>query len=361
MTMAKEQNGGDEGRVPRRPGIKEVAERAGVAFSSVSRVLSNHPDVSEVMKHRVNDAVAALGYQPDLLAQGLRTGATMTIGFVAGDISNPLMSEIAFAAEVELRKANYSMLLTNSTNRPELDVAHVRLLNQRRVDGVMLSVTDESDGILNALLKGLTIPAVLVDRQIKGLSVSAVLSDHASGIEAAVDHLAELGHRRIGLVNGNPRVRPARQRAAGLRNAARKHEGVTVAVRSTDFSAASSAAATHELLASPEPPTAVIAGSNQILVGVLEAFRELGVSVPGDLSLVTCDHTPLAKFLTPEISTISRSPTQIGMKAAQLLLDQLKGGAAQVAVLPTHFRPTSSCAAPKSRVKVTVRSGQKAE
>src|SRR5580698_9918271 len=106
---------------PGRISMKEVAQRAGVAPSSISRVLSGHPNVSDVMRNRVTDAVAALGYEPDHLAQSLRRGATMTVGFVVGDISNPVLSENALGAETRLREAGYSMLLVNSMTDPQLD------------------------------------------------------------------------------------------------------------------------------------------------------------------------------------------------------------------------------------------------
>jgi LacI family transcriptional regulator, galactose operon repressor len=126
-----------------RSSMRQVAEMAGVAMSSVSRVLSGHPDVSPAMRERVMEAVERLGYEPDLLAQSLRRKATRSVGFVVGDISNPLLAEITLGAETTLREAGYSMLLTNSENDPALDASHVRLLMQRRVDGLMLSLASE--------------------------------------------------------------------------------------------------------------------------------------------------------------------------------------------------------------------------
>src|SRR5713226_1249741 len=123
-----------------RSSMQEVAERAGVAVSSVSRVLADHPDVSERMRERVLNAVNALGYQPDFVAQSLRRGATLTIGFVVGDISNPLLADAALGAESVLRGAGFSMLLMNSENNPALDAAHIRFFVNRRVDGMILSL-----------------------------------------------------------------------------------------------------------------------------------------------------------------------------------------------------------------------------
>jgi LacI family transcriptional regulator len=328
--------------------MREVADRAGVALSSVSRVLSEHPDVSVVMRNRVLDAVAALGYEPDILAQSLRRGATMSVGFVVGDISNPLLSQVALGAEVRLRATGYSMLLTNSVNNPGMDAEHVRLLAQRRVDGLLLSLADETDTETAEALRRANVPAVLVDRGASELpNVSAVLSDHSAGITAAVHHLTQLGHRQIALVNGNPKVRPARVRANALRQACRGRRGVSVTVRSGEFSADHGQAATLSLLAADKPPTAIIAGGNQILAGVLRAVQESRVDVPGDLSLVTCDDLALSEFLSPALSTVSRDPGEIGSVAAELLVDLIHGSEPQEVTLPVGFRPTDSCTPPK--------------
>lgn len=327
-----------------RSGMRQVADRAGVAVSSVSRVLSGHPDVSDVMRNRVLDAVAALGYEPNLLAQSLRTGTTQTIGFVVGDISNPLLAQIALGAETELSAAGYTMLLANSRNDPALDASHIALLRQRRVDGLMLSLADEtSPGTITALERA-DLPATLVDRE-AGSGLSAVLSDHSHGMTEAVQHLLGLGHRRIALISGSPRVRPTRERVAALRKACRAADA-TATVRSGSFTAEHGARATDELMSARQPPTAIIAGGNQILAGVLEQLRELGIGVPDQMSLVTCDDVPLAAFLQPPIATISRDPGQMGQVAAKLLLELLGGAAPRTELLATSFRPTRSCAKP---------------
>ncbi len=330
-----------------RPVMKQVADRAGVALSSVSRVLSGHPDVSAVMRNRVLDAVAALGYEPDRLAQSLRTGATMSVGVVVGDISNPLMAQIVLGAEMRLRDGGYSSLLTNSGSDPRLDVEHVRLLQQRRVDGMLLSLSDEEDpGVADAVGR-LDVPIVLLDRQLAGQGSAAALSDHAAGIQAAAQELADLGHRRVGLVNGSPRVRPSRERATALRKVCRSTD-MQCRVRAAAYTAEHGYQATIDLMRAEDAPTALIAGGNQILVGVLRALRELGLTVPGDVSLVACDDVPLASYLDPPIATIRREPGQIGRVAAELLLEQLRGEPVRSQTLPTTFAKTESVRPPRA-------------
>jgi LacI family transcriptional regulator len=325
--------------------MQEVAQRAGVAASSVSRVLSGHPNVSAIMRHRVLDAVAALGYEPDLVAQSLRRGATMTVGFVVGNIANPLLSEIALGAETRLREAGYSMLLVNSMNSPELDAEHIRLFAQRRVDGLLLSLANETaSGTLDAVTRA-ELPVVLVDRElnVRG-TISTVLAHHETGVEAAVRALAACGHQRVALVNGPSDLRPARVRANTLRRVARQL-GMTCVVRSGDFTTEHGESATESLLALAEPPTAIVAGSNQILVGVLRALRRANVRVPEDVSLVTCDDVPLAEFLVPPLATVERDHYAMGVIAANLLLELLEGAPPRTQIVPTAYKAGASVGA----------------
>jgi LacI family transcriptional regulator len=328
--------------------MRQVADRAGVAMSSVSRVLSNHPDVSDTMRDRVMAAVEELSYEPNMLGQMLRRGATQTIGFVVGDISNPLLAQIALGAEVALTAAGYAMLLTNSVNDPTLDATHIKLFHQRQVDGLLLSVADETNRDTILALDRAPTPCVLIDRDLDlEQPASAVVSDHLFGITKAVEHLVSLGHRRIALIGGSPHVRPTRERAAAIEEATAAHRGVICQVRAGAFTETHGAAATRDLLDTRRPPTAIIAGGNQILVGVLRELNSRSLSIPTDLSIVTCDDVPLAEFLSPALATIRRDPTAMGSVAAQLLLARLGGGAPETTMLPTLFSPAGSCAPPR--------------
>jgi LacI family transcriptional regulator len=332
-----------------RVDMRQVADLAGVALSSVSRVLSGHPDVSDDMRQRVTAAAEELGYDgPNMLAAMLRTGATRTIGFVIGDISNPLMSQIALGAEVTLREAGYAVMLVNSLSETQRDASQIQLLQQRRVDGLLLSVTDEASEDTVSVLARAGIPAVLIDRDLPALpDASAVLSDHAAGITAAMEHLIGLGHRRIALIAGSPHVRPTRERIAAAETAAEASPGVLCQVRPGAYTQKHGADTTLELLASGRAPTAIIAGGNQILVGVLRALRDKQLRIPRDVSLVTCDEVPLTEFLSPPLATIRRDPYQMGAIAARLLLSRLGGAAPGAATLPTWFTAADSCAEPR--------------
>jgi LacI family transcriptional regulator len=237
------------------------------------------------------------------------------------------------------------MLLVNSMTDPQLDAEHIRLFAQRRVDGLLLSLASENwPGTLDAVSRA-ELPVVLVDREInvRG-AISTVLAQHETGVEAAVRELAAHGHRRIALVNGPQDLRPARVRANTLRRVARLL-GVTSVVRSGYFSAEHGEVATASLLAMPDPPTAIVAGSNQILVGVLRAVRRAGLRIPEDVSLVTCDDVPLAEFLTPPLATIERDHYLTGVIAASLLLELLSGAPPRIQDVPTTFKSNASVGA----------------
>lgn len=331
---------------PHRVGIAEVAAHAGVAVSSVSRVVSGHPDVSERMKARVLKAIDELGFVPDPTAQSLRTGSTHTVGFVVGDLRNPLLAEIAHTAETRLRERGYTLLLMSSLHDPDLEADHLRRLAQRRVDGLLVSVTDEQSPDTVRLLGEAPVPLVLVDRDVPAVEDAAWAArfDHAVGLEQAVDHLIALGHRHIGLVGGSAHVRPSRERERALRRIVAERAGVRASTRVGDFTSEHGARSTDDLMTGEDPPTALIAGSNQILVGVLTTLGRLPVDVPRDVSLVTCDDVPMAAFVRPRLATIRRDVSQIGRTAADLLLEALDGGTPRSVVHETWFEPAESCA-----------------
>lgn len=332
----------------RRSSMREVATTAGVAMSTISRVLSGHPDVSPQMRERVLQVVHDLGYEPDFLAQSLRRGATYSVGFILSDISNPVLAQTARGIEEVLRQAGYSLLVMNSENDPVLDAAHVRVLESRRVDGLILCVASERKRATIAALSAVHMPIVSLDRDFpRRLQASAVLSNHRTGIAAAVDHLLALGHRRIGLISLPLEMRPGRERLAGLRDAYRARALPDTSVHVAAAGGAPEAeTATLAMLDDRDPATAIIAGANQLLTGCLRAVVRRGLRLGADLSLVSCDDTPLAELYTPPIATVSRDNVAIGRVAADLLLRRLRGDAEpRTVVLETTFQPRASCAA----------------
>jgi LacI family transcriptional regulator len=335
----------------RRSGMRDVAERAGVAMSSVSRVLSDHPDVSPAMRERVLATVNELGYQPDLLAQSLRRNETRSIGFVGADISNPLLAHIVRGAETTLTEAGYSLLVTNSLNQPELDLRHVQLFEQRRTDGLILLPVRERNRPLIEELAQFEGPIVVIDRNIPAsVNASRVLSDHRAGVQTAVEYLLDMGHRRIGLITGQ-RVRPSAERRAGLEDAfAARGLQKTYVVHPGAYTEEHGGEAMRQLLELDDPLTAVIAGSNQITIGALRVLHERGISIGPELSFISCDDVAATELHAPPIAVVIRDPTELGTQAARLLLKRLRDPdlPPEHVVLPTRFVPRASCVPPQA-------------
>ena len=338
--------------------IKEVARLAGVAPSSVSRVLNERADVSAQMRARVMQAAEKLGYQPDFLAQSLRLGLTRTVGFVVRDIANPLFAGIVKGSEQELENHGYSILLMNSLGDPLLDAKHVGVLRQRRVDGLILSLQSEVNVNTRRALRGITTPIVLLDREIKAVTADAVYFDHSTGVSQAVKALVTLGHRHVCLVVGNSDTRGSRERVRGFRAG---FEAAGLAVQagaivevSPPIPGTCGYDATLGLLDRHNPTTAIIAGNSQLGIGVLAALSERGLHPGNDMSLVICDDLELLRLMSPPISVVARDGEQMGVAAARLLLDRLQGngGPPRQVTLPTQYVARGSSRCPPSASQV---------
>jgi LacI family transcriptional regulator len=311
-------------------------------MSSVSRVLSGHPDVSVAMRARVMAVVDELGYEPNMLAASLRRGSTMTVAAVVRDVSSPFYAAMALAAESALRKAGYAMLVTSSQGSPELDAAQVSQFRRRKVDGLLLSVADESDPATLTEVGRLQAPVVLVDCELAGVTgTSAVLCDHAAGIERVVEQLRGLGHRRIALVAGRVASRPSRELVRAF-EATCGWLSIAAVVERDVVDPAAAEAATARMLGGR--PTAVVSGSAAILPGVLQAAHAAGLRVPADLSVVTFDDAPLLEAVEPPIAAFDRDPVTVGREAARLLLARIDGGPPETSSVAIQFTPRASCA-----------------
>jgi LacI family transcriptional regulator len=357
--MAAERNNGTDlaglssspdGYSPRRITIRDVAKQAGVAISSVSRVLSNHPHVSDELRSRVEAAARELGYRPNYVAHSLRRGNTLSAGFLVGTISNPIIADISASASDVLASYGYATLLVCSENDPVTDVDYLHFLAQRQVSGLIVSsAADGPDDRLRALLGELGLPAVMLDRRRQPAPhVSAVLSDHRQGMQSAVAHLLAQGHRRVALVGGLEHFDPAAARLAGYLHgfqAAGLSPDLSL-VRSLGMGRGAGYTATRQLFAKRSPPTALIAGGNLLLTGVLQALKELQIAIGRDLALVGCDDTDLTRLHTPPITVIARDLVLMGRIAAETLIETIEQNGGQTHVLPTQLevRESSLCA-----------------
>lgn len=326
--------------------VRQVAEAAGVATSSVSRVFARHPDTSERMRARVLEAADRLGYEPDLVARGLRSGRTATIGFVVRDISSPLFGDIVKGAEITLRRAGYSILLANSDGDADLDATHIRLFNRRRVDGLILSLESESNLSTLHALGDLRVPVVLIDREIPSPQhqrVTAVLCEHRTGVHDAVSEMISVGHRRIALITGPETIRPSRERLAGYLEAHRSGRIPVVDgfIRLGSHSERFGRRQTLDLLAGAEPPTALLAGGAQLGIGALNALSDVGLVPGAAFSVAVSDDIPALSLLSHPLALIRRDRRRMGEAAAGLMLTMLQneGNLPDPVSVPTVYLP----------------------
>lgn len=312
----------------------DVARLAGVSTATVSYVVNNGPrPVARETRQTVLAAISKLDYEPDGLARSLVTRRTRTIGFIVPDILNPAHTAITRALGDALWNADYSLTLGNSDENPERELAYLRAFRGKGVDGVALTPGGGNLGALFALREAGR-PLVLLDRQIEGLEADCVLFENREGTRAAVAHLIELGHRRIGLINLPAALTPGRERRDGYLDAlAAAGIGSDAAlIREGGFKGGGDSPGRRlegrllaaDLLDGPRPPTALFVSNNRLMRGVLHLLRERGLRVPGDLALATFDDMEYYEDVTPSITAVGTSLQEFGRQVARLLLERIE-------------------------------------
>lgn len=332
--------------------IHDVAARAGVAVSSVSRALNDHPDVSPQMRARVLAAAQALGYTPDPAARSLRSGSTKTIGYVVRDFENPLFLDNIHGMEETFTSAEYTLLVTNSGGDPANEVDRIQILKKRRVDALVLSSISDRSAATRKAIADFGSPVVLLDRDFGKVATGNVRLDHVTGVYEATSHLIELGHRRIALMTGSLNIRPTRERVKGFVRAhmdagIEPFEDLQVTGK---FSSAFIRETTVSLIKGPRSrrPTAIIAGGIQSTAGVLEGLSDLDMRAGDAISIVVCDDLPWLRTLRPRVSVVTRDPTEMGRAAARIALDMIAGEDPHTVVLPTSYEARETSLPPVS-------------
>jgi LacI family transcriptional regulator len=334
-----------------RPTIKDVARKAGVSLGTASRVLNGHRSVSAAMRERVEQAILDLGYRPDAVAQSMRRGATRTIGIVIRDITVPVLASFVKAAQDVLQDAGYTLIVAGSEDRRERELEVLNAFSRRRIDGLIMTTSSERDPVLLKAREALRIPVVLFDRETP-TNFDAVLLGHREGMRRALEHLLDLGHRRIALLTGSEAVRPSSERVLGYQDAF-KARGLAFdpeLVRTQSFTADFGYVETSALLGQRRPPTAIIAGGIAMMPGTLRAIRTHGLKVPDDVSLVAGSDSDLAELATPPITAVRWSYAELGKAAAQLVLDRLERDPdlpPRRIRFPTELVIRASCAPPR--------------
>lgn len=318
--------------------IRDVARESGVHISTVSRTFSAPGMVSPGTRRRVLAVAARLGYRPNRAASALITGRTHNIGLIVADIANPFFAPLIRSAQQQARVRDYHLFVGDTDENPDVEAELVRALS-KQVDGVVLC----SPRLANPQIVELSreTPLVVVNRRVDG--IPAVLMDVASGAQDAVEYLADLGHRDIGLLSGPHASWTSREiRRAASRAAERR--GVTLVVVGPNPPTEHGGYVRARTVADAAV-TAVLAYNDLMAIGLIEGLDELKVSVPTDVSVVGFDDIPLSRLTRPKLTTVTNPVVAAGRAAVDLLLQQPDGNAGANLTLTTSLTVRDSAVA----------------
>ncbi|MFG6201990.1 LacI family DNA-binding transcriptional regulator [Nonomuraea sp. JJY05] len=310
----------------RRVTIEDVAREAGVSVSAVSKVVRDAYGVSPQMREKVSAAIEKLGYRPHAGARAMR-GRSYTIGVMVADVSAPFQSEIVEGISDELESTPYQEIFVTGL-APDRQVRRIEALIDRQADGLILITPWMSTAWLEEL--GARVPTVVIARHGGADNFDTIVDDDYLGARLMVDHLVELGHRRI-LYTGHPSgglTRPYvlahTARGDGYVEAMKRH-GLEPDIIETSYSERGGYEAAQEALARPEPPTAIFAGADIAALGVLRAAEERKLRVPEDLTVAGYDNIYASTIGRVSLTTVDQSGRLTGSKSARLLLERLDG------------------------------------
>ncbi len=328
--------------------IEDVARAAGVSAMTVSRVINDQSGVSDTTRERVREAVQRLGYRRNSLARGLKARHSHTIGLVVPDITNPYFPEIVRGAEDTALEAGYTVFLSNAIEDQQREAASLRILEERRVDGVIVVSPRLPERRLHALLRTHR-AAVVVNRTAPPEVAGAVRLDHASGMRQAIDHLRSLGRSRFGVLAGPNSSFAAVERLRAI-EATLRELGIPLpdgrVVRTAPY-IDDGAAATQRLLRAQPEVDALLCYNDLVAAGALQACAALGRAVPEQVAVVGFDDIPFARLFTPSLTTLHVPKYDLGVNAMRILLDRIAGRnvRAEVVLRPTLVvRGSTVCA-----------------
>jgi DNA-binding LacI/PurR family transcriptional regulator len=306
--------------------IYDIAKEAGVSIATVSKVINGKGRISAETRNAVIAIMERFDFQPSVIASALTGKRTFTLGLLVPDVSNPFFAEIARAIEDQGHHLGYSVVMCNTDNKDEKIERYISLLLQKSVDGIIIATGIEKKEILDQLLsKGL--PIVLIAREMPLVAVETVVVDDYAGGCLAANHLIELGHKEIAILGESQKVSSSRERMRGFRQTM-ADAGLTFNenwLKICEYKVADGNINTLELLQADSRPSAIFACNDLLAVGALQAAKELRISVPSELSIISFDNTILASVTNPTLTAIAQPMEQMGKLAVDLIVEYIKG------------------------------------
>lgn len=302
--------------------IKDIAKVAGVSHTTVSRALHGHPAISEETVSRVQQIADELGYVPNKAARGLKTRRSGILGVIVRRIVDPFFSEVLDGIEEVLSESDYSLFLAASHRDPEREEAIVRLMSERRVDGVIICSTQVGEEHRQQL-EQFGVPTVLINNQAAADITRSVYHDDAEGSRQLTRYLIELGHTKIGYL-GNARAgRTTEDRKRGYMEEMQRHSlpiPPEYVIEGPNGLADGGKVGTRAYLELNSPPTGIICYNDVMAIGAIRTLNEAGFRVPEDISVTGFDNIDLAAYVNPPLTTFDQPKYELGCKAAAMML-----------------------------------------
>jgi LacI family transcriptional regulator len=333
--------------------LADVANSLGVSKTLVSLVLNNRGNEKGINKDtqkRVRDKVKELNYKPNQFARGLRIGKSNTIGLVVADISNSFYAKMCRSIEDHCNANGYNLFICSSDENSEKESDLIQMLIDRQVDGLIISTTQSNNNDINQLKKN-NFPFVLIDRNVPKIETNYVVVDNKQGAKNVVEHLIDLGNRKIGHLTISPsHLSTLKDRTLGYKEAL-KENGIRVdnsLIREISFDKIKEDVHREliELLSPPQNINSLFVANNNIAVACLECFKEMNIRIPQDIALVSFDDIDTFKLCYPPVTAISQPIEEMGKEAVNILIKNIKHeGAfpAEKVSLPTQLEIRRSC------------------
>lgn len=306
--------------------IKDIAKVAGVSYTTVSRSLNDHPEIKRETKKRIFEVAEKMGYSPNAIARSLVKKNTLMIALLVPDITNPYYPEVAKGVEDYASAHGYSVFLCNTNGNVAKENEYLKVLRERRVDGIIVSPISET---LPTILKEqkFDMPIVFIDSRTENDEMCFVVLDDIKASYMAAEYLMELGHRDIAFIGRYENTGSRKDRVEGYRQALEKF-GIKAQVNLAEISASDRISGYNimiEMIRNGIMPKSVVAENDIIALGVIEAVEKSGYNVPGDVSVIGIDDIEFASLPKINLTTVAQPKNKLGGLAVEILINKING------------------------------------